>query len=97
MTKISLDDVKKLSKLARIALTDEQAVQFQGELDAILGYVQQLQEIDTEGVEPTSQVTGLVNVTREDAPRDYGVSHDGLLKNAPQSERGYIKVKRMLG
>ena len=96
MTKISLDDVKKLSKLARIALTDEQAVQFQKELDAILEYVEQLQAVDTEGVEPTSQVTGLVNVTRADEVVDYGVDREALLKNAPAQKDGYIQVRRVL-
>ncbi len=96
MTKISLDDVKKLARLARIAITDEEATKFQSELDAILAYVKQLEDVDTTGVEPTSQVTGLVNVTRADEEIDYGVDRDGLLKNAPDSKDGYVKVRRVL-
>ncbi len=96
MTKISLDDVKKLARLARIAIDDEEAKKFQGDLDAILNYVQQLEDVDTEGVEPTSQVTGLVNVTRSDEVIDYRVDQAGLLKNAPDSKDGYIRVKRVL-
>ncbi len=96
MSKISLDDVKKLSKLAKIAITDEQAAKFQTELDAILEYVKQLEAVDTSGVEPTSQVTGLVNVTRPDKITSYGTTKTDLLKNAPEQESGYIKVKRVI-
>lgn len=96
MSKISAGDVKKLAKLARIAITDEEAKKFQTELEAILGYVEQLNEINTEGVEPTSQVTGLINVTRPDEVHNYGVNRESLLKNAPAQKDGYIQVKRVL-
>lgn len=96
MTQISIDDVKKLARLAKISITDDEAKKYQSELDAILGYVKVLDSIDTSGVEPTSQVTGLVNVTRPDEIIDYGVSKDELLANAPETEHGYLKVKRML-
>lgn len=96
MTKISHDDVKKLASLAKIAITDEEVTKFQPEIEAIIEYVEILKSIDTEGVEPTSQVTGLVNVTRPDEIVDYGVDQAGLLRNAPDREGPYLKVKRVL-
>ena len=97
MTKISRDEVKKLAQLARISITDEEAEKFQNELSGILGFVDSLNDIDTSGVEPTSQVTGLENVNRDDTERSYGVTPEELLKTAPDSKNGYVKVKRVLG
>ena len=97
MTKISIDEVKKLARLARVAITDEEAAKFQSEIEAILEYVDQLSKVDTEGVEATSQVTGLVNVTRIDEAIDYGTTRDSLLANTPDTQDGYVKVRRVLG
>ncbi|HUP26287.1 MAG TPA: Asp-tRNA(Asn)/Glu-tRNA(Gln) amidotransferase subunit GatC [Candidatus Limnocylindrales bacterium] len=96
MAKLSRDDVLKLARLARLDLTDEEVEQFAAEISSILGYVEQLQSVDVTGVEPTYQVSGLANVMRPDVEIDYGVSPADLLKNAPATERGHIKVKRML-
>ncbi len=63
---ITPDDVKKLAELARLNLTDEEVARYTTELGSVLGYVEQLAEVDVTGVEPTSQVTGLQNVLRED-------------------------------
>ena len=96
MAKLTNDDVLKLAKLSRLHLTDEEVEKFKSEITAILGYVEQLQNIDLDGLEPTYQVTGLSNVTRKDEVIDYGTSPEELLKNAPKTEKGSIKVKRML-
>lgn len=96
MAKLTTEDVLKLAKLARLHLEDEEVERFKEEISAILGYVDQLQQVNLEGLEPTSQVTGLVNVTRPDEEKDYGASQADLLKNAPATEDGHIKVKRML-
>jgi aspartyl-tRNA(Asn)/glutamyl-tRNA(Gln) amidotransferase subunit C len=96
MTKITTDDVKYVARLSKIAITEDEAAKFTKELDAILGYVQQLDAVDTTGLQPTYQVTGLTNVTREDALIDYGVARDDLLKNAPRSRDGYIEVPKVL-
>lgn len=96
MAKLSTEDVLKLARLARLHLTDDEVSKFQEEISAILGYVEQLQSVDVSNLSPTSQVTGLVNVTRDDEPKDYGATPDDLLKNAPATEGGHIKVKRML-
>jgi len=97
MAKLTRDDVLKLAKLSRLQLTDEEITQFTEEISAILQYVEQLQNVDLKGVEPTSQVTGLVNVTRPDVEKSYGPTAEDLLKNVPETEDRHIKVKRMLG
>lgn len=96
MTTISLDDVKKLATLSALRVTDEEAKTLQAELQNILKFVEQLDSVDTNGVEPTYQVTGLENVWREDEIIDYGLSRDDLLRNAPNKQDGQIKVKRVL-
>lgn len=95
--KLTRDDVLKLARLSRLSLTDEEVDQFAAEITTILQYVEQLQTVDLSTYEPTSQVTGLTNVTRPDVEKSYGVTPEELLKNAPATEGGHIKVKRMLG
>ena len=97
MAKLTKDDVLKLARLSRLTLTDEEIDQFVGEISAILQYVEQLSTVDLSTYEPTSQVTGLVNVTRPDVEKSYGTTPEQLLQNAPATEDGHIKVKRMLG
>ncbi len=96
MAQLTRDDVLKLARLARLHLTDEEVQTFQTEIETILGYVEQLKDVDLTGVKPTYQVTGLTNVTRPDEAAEYGTSTDALLQNAPETENGHIKVKRML-
>lgn len=96
MAKFTRDDVLKLAKLAKLDLSAAEINSFAGEIKEILGYVEQLQAVAISDLEPTSQVTGLKNVTREDKVRDYGISPDELLKNVPAVEDGQIKVKRVL-
>jgi aspartyl-tRNA(Asn)/glutamyl-tRNA(Gln) amidotransferase subunit C len=95
-TAISKDDVVYVAALAKIAITDEEATRFTKELDAILGYVRQLDEVDTTGLEPTYQVTGLKNVTRPDELIDYGATREALLKNSPRQRDGFIEVPKVL-
>lgn len=96
MAKLTTDEVKHLARLSKIAITDEEVEKFRKELESILQHVEQLQAIDTDGVEPTYQVTGLDNVTRADEIKDYGVSREELLKNAPQQHDSMIKVPKVL-
>lgn len=96
MTKLSTEDVLKLARLARLKLSDEEIEKFRDEISAILGYVKQLQDVDLNNLEPTLQVTGLTNVTRPDEVVNYGPTPVDLLKNAPATEDGHIKVKRMI-
>ncbi len=97
MADLTPQDVLKLARLSRLQLTEDELLQFSEELSAILKYVEQLADVDTKGLVPTSQVTGLENVTRTDEIVDYGASSEDLLKNAPNREKNYIKVKRVLG
>jgi aspartyl-tRNA(Asn)/glutamyl-tRNA(Gln) amidotransferase subunit C len=96
MAQLTRDDVLKLARLARLDLTDAEIEEFSKELTTILQYVEQLKNVDVEGLQPTSQVTGLKNVVRDDTVQDYGVSPEDLLKNVPHTQDGLIKVKRML-
>ena len=96
MSKLSRDEVLKLALLSRLKLSDEEIERFRGELREILDYVAQLDRVDTTGLEPTYQVTGLKNVMRKDEVIDYGVKTEELLKNAPAVENGQFKVKRVL-
>ena len=96
MTKLSREDILKLARLARLRLTDDEVTKFQQELSAILDYVAHLDSVDTTGIEPTYQVTGLINVMRADVVKDYGVSQAELLKNVPHVEDDHIKVGRMI-
>lgn len=96
MAKLSREDVLKLARLARLHLTDQEVEQFQTEISAILQYVDQLQSVKLDHLAPTNQVTGLTNVMRADEEKNYGASPEELLKNAPSTHEGHIKVKRML-
>jgi aspartyl-tRNA(Asn)/glutamyl-tRNA(Gln) amidotransferase subunit C len=96
MPTITLNDVKYVAALSKIAITDEQAQKLQQELDTIIGYVKQLDSLDTKGIEPTYQVTDLKNVMRDDEIIDYQVSRAELLKNAPACQDNQIKVPRVL-
>jgi aspartyl-tRNA(Asn)/glutamyl-tRNA(Gln) amidotransferase subunit C len=96
MAKLTREDVLKLARLSRLHLTNEEIEKYQKEIEAILGYVEQLQKVDITGLEPTYQVTGLQNIMRPDEIIDYGVTPEELLKNAPATEDGHIKVRRML-
>jgi aspartyl-tRNA(Asn)/glutamyl-tRNA(Gln) amidotransferase subunit C len=97
MTELTRDDVLKLARLARLDLTDEEVEAFRKEMSDILKYVAQLDQADVAGLEPTSQVTGLKNVMREDSVRDYGMSPEELLRLVPNKQDGQIKVNRMIG
>ncbi len=96
MANLTRSDVLKLAQLAQIQLTDSEVEEFSSELSNILEYVKKLQAVDVSGLEATSQVTGLVNVMREDKIRDYGYKPKDLLKNVPHVTSDQIKVKRML-
>ena len=96
MADLTREDVLKLARLARLRLTDDEVKKYQAELSEILGYVEMLQKVDTDGLQPTSQVTGLTNVMRADEVRDYGYAPDDLFRNLPAHEGRYIKTKRIL-
>jgi len=96
MTVFTIDDVFKLAKLSNISVSEAEARSLAEEMKVILNYVSQLQDLDLSGTEPTYQVTGLSNVMRADEEVDYKISAEELLKNVPETEGNYIKVKRVL-
>jgi aspartyl-tRNA(Asn)/glutamyl-tRNA(Gln) amidotransferase subunit C len=96
MTNISTDDVQHLAQLSSLQLEDGEAEALRVDLENILGYIEQLSELNTEGVEPTYQVTDLQNVWREDVVDDYGLSREALLALAPDAEKNQIKVPKVL-
>jgi len=96
MTQISRDDVQHLAQLSSLALDEDEIDSLQTDLGNILNYVEQLSELDTSGVEPTYQVSGLENVWRDDVVDDYGTSREALLALAPDSRDGQIKVPKVL-
>ena len=96
MSKIGVIEVERVAKLARIGLSAAEAAQMSVELGQIVGFVEQLANVDIEGVEPTDQVTGLIDVWREDVALP-SLPREALLANAPEQKDGYIVVKRVLG
>jgi len=97
MTEIAREDVLHLARLSSLELSEDEISGLQNDIGNILGYVQQLGNLDTKGVEPTYQVTGLQNVWRDnDTVIDYGVTREQLLKRAPQSADNQVKVPKVL-
>jgi len=93
---ISRDEIIKLAKLSSLELSEEEIDKYQREVGTILGMIDKLKEIDTKGVEPTYQVSGNENVTREDVVSDQIVDRSKLLKLSPESMAEQIKVKKVL-
>jgi aspartyl-tRNA(Asn)/glutamyl-tRNA(Gln) amidotransferase subunit C len=92
---ITRDEVRHVAMLFRMALSDEEIAKFQQQLSQIIDYFQVLQQIDTEGVPPTSHPVSLENVMRDDEPRPSYPPED-ILANAPQSERDFFRVRAVL-
>ncbi|MBI2121772.1 MAG: Asp-tRNA(Asn)/Glu-tRNA(Gln) amidotransferase subunit GatC [Candidatus Sungbacteria bacterium] len=92
---ISRKDVKHIAHLARIELTPEEETKFEKELSAILGFVEKLNEVNTDNIEPMTGGTILQNIMREDEPGDKNLQgkEAALLDAAPEKERGYVRVK----
>lgn len=83
MAKLSKKDVLHIAKLSKLKLSGAETEKFADQLSGVIEYVEQLNEVDTEGVEPTSQVTGLENVYREDEINENSIKHSEIEKNAP--------------
>lgn len=94
---LSNDQVLHIAKLARLHLKEGEAEKFAKQLSSILGYTELLNEVDTEGVEGTSQVTGLKNVSRKDEVQSF-CTREELLSTTPLPVDGHqIQVKPVLG
>jgi aspartyl-tRNA(Asn)/glutamyl-tRNA(Gln) amidotransferase subunit C len=95
MGRISADDVRKVAQLARLELADETIATYTGQLERILDYVAHLEQVDTEGVPPTTRAVEVVNVTRDDAVTPTPV-RDDLLDLAPEREGDFLRVPKIL-
>ena len=93
--KITLADVEHVARLARLELTDGEKNLFAGQMDAIIGYVEKIRELDTEGVIPTSHAVPMENAFREDVVRS-SIGVEQALGNAPQRVDTFYKVPKVI-
>ena len=92
---IDTDTVRKVARLARIAVRDDELEPLANELGAILGWVEQLQALDVEGVEPMTSVTPMSLKRRTDEVTD-GERRDDILANAPDAREGFFVVPKVV-
>lgn len=91
------NEIEHIAKLARLDLTEKELEKYGKQLSDVLGYIDQLQEVDTTGVEPTAQVTGLTNAFSKDKVCIWDKQETKeALKQAPEMEDNQVKVKRIL-
>ncbi|EAU71473.1 Glutamyl-tRNA(Gln) amidotransferase C subunit [Synechococcus sp. BL107] len=95
MSRISADDVRKVAKLARLNLPDDKIATYTGQLESILGYVSQLEQVDTTGVPETTRAVEVTNVTRQDGVDPTPVREE-ILNQAPQREGDFFRVPKIL-
>lgn len=93
---ITKETISHLAELSRLKLSASEAEKYRQELSAILEYIEQLQEVDTAGVEPTAQVSGLVGVGRNDEARDWDREEIMAALGQGELENGQVKVKRIM-
>ena len=92
---VDLDIVKRFARLARIAVDAEDAERMTGELNAILGFVEQLDEVDVSGVEPMTSVIPMAMRKRQDAVTDGGKADD-IVANAPATDENFFLVPKVV-
>ncbi|RUU01278.1 Asp-tRNA(Asn)/Glu-tRNA(Gln) amidotransferase subunit GatC [Mesorhizobium sp. USDA-HM6] len=92
---VDLQTVKRVAHLARIAASEEDAERMTGELNAILGFVEQLNEVDVSGVEPMTSVTPMEMKKREDVVTD-GSKAAAIVANAPATEENFFLVPKVV-
>ena len=92
---ISKEQVEHVAKLARLEVSENEKAMFARQLSAILTYMDQLKEVDTEGVEPTATVLPTENVFREDAVKP-SLTQERALANAPDQADGFFRVPKIL-
>lgn len=97
MAKLTSSDIEKTARLANLPLSDSEIFTYQEQLSQIVDFVSQLEEVDTSSIEPTSQTTGLVNVTRKDEIDVTRVlTQDEALSNSDKTHNGYFVVPMLL-
>ena len=89
-------DVNYVANLARLDLSPEEAERYQGQLDQVLEHINQLNEVDITGIEPTAHATPVFDVMREDAAHEESFSPEEALSNAPEVAQGQFKVVKVV-
>ncbi|MCK4886107.1 MAG: Asp-tRNA(Asn)/Glu-tRNA(Gln) amidotransferase subunit GatC [Planctomycetes bacterium] len=95
MKKIDAEQVRKVAKLSRLDLTDAEVQEFSGQLSAIFKYVEKMNEVDTDGVEPLAHCLGVNNCFRDDVVRQ-SLGVEKTLANAPERDDEFFKVPKIL-
>ena len=95
MAKITRAEVEQVARLARLELGEDEKTQMTAQLDAILGYMETLNVLDTSSVEPTTTVIPMVSVMRDDVVRP-SLDREDALANAPDREGAYFRVPRII-
>ena len=93
--RLSLDEVRNIAALARVRMTDEELERMRDQMSNILENFDVLQEVDTEGVDPTGHSSGINTVMRDDDPRE-SVPVEDVLANAPDREEDFIRIRAVL-
>ncbi|NJM99234.1 MAG: Asp-tRNA(Asn)/Glu-tRNA(Gln) amidotransferase subunit GatC [Phormidesmis sp. RL_2_1] len=93
---IDIEQVRKVANLARLALSEAEEKQFTGQLNGILEYVQQLDELDTTDVPPTTRAIEVSNITRPDQLETFA-EREAILESAPEREADFFKVPKIMG
>lgn len=93
--KINRKDVEHVALLSRLEFSDAEIDKYTGQLDAILAYIDVLNQVDTEGVEPLAHVLDMKNVMRPDAVQP-SLPREAALQNAPAPEDGFFKVPKIV-
>jgi aspartyl-tRNA(Asn)/glutamyl-tRNA(Gln) amidotransferase subunit C len=92
---VDQNTVRRIARLARIAVTEEDVPHLQGELNAILSFVEQLNEVNVDGVEPMTSVTPMVMKKRQDGVTDGNIADD-IIRNAPVTEDHFFVVPKVV-
>ncbi|MEL6780279.1 MAG: Asp-tRNA(Asn)/Glu-tRNA(Gln) amidotransferase subunit GatC [Cyanobacteria bacterium J06597_16] len=93
---IDIDQVRKVASLARLELSETEQQQFTGQLNSILEYVQQLDELETKDVQPTTRAIEVSNITRPDQLETFA-EREAILDSAPDREEDFFKVPKIMG
>lgn len=96
MTTVSLQDVRQLASLSALTLSDDELESLRVDISNILSYIEQLGELDTTGVEPTYQVTGLTNVFRDDVVAEHDAKPETIVRLAQEHQENQFKVPKVL-
>jgi aspartyl-tRNA(Asn)/glutamyl-tRNA(Gln) amidotransferase subunit C len=93
--KIDRKDVEKLAHLSRLELTEEELVNMESDMNKMLQFVEKINELDLDDVEPLAYVSDEVNILREDEVKQ-DITHDEALKNAPDKDTDYFRVPKVI-